>query len=128
MRQRRAERCLLRASAALDAHVPEAASEVLAEARALCPEHPEIEAVSARLSESSEGPAEKRRRVPRWITAALLGGALGAGLGSTTVWTADDSAAVTNLVRVVTSTAAHVAAAATNLVTAARTAPQHGDR
>ena len=123
MRQRRAERCLLRASAALDAQVPEAASEVLAEARTLCPEHPEIEAVSARLSESSGSPPARRSPVPRWIAAAVLGGALGAGLGSTKVWTADDSAAVTHLVRVVTTTAAQVAAAATNLVSSGRAAP-----
>ena len=128
MRHRRAERCLLRASAALDAEVPDAASEVLAEARALCPEHPEIEVVSARLSESFDGPPGKRRPIPRWITAALLGGALAAGLGSTTLWTADDSAAVTRLARVVMTTTAHVAAAAANLVTSGGAAPQQRDR
>ena len=128
MRHRRAERCLLRASAALDAQVPDAASEVLAEARALCPEHPEIEVVSARLSESSASPLATRRLVPRWITAAVLGGALGAVLGSTTVWTADDSAAVTHLVRMLTTTAAQVAGAATSLVTAGHAAPHQPDR
>lgn len=119
MRQRRAERCLLRASAALDAQVPYAASEVLAEARALCPDHPDIEAVSTRLSAASEPSPARRRVVPRWLTAAVIGGALGAGWGSTSVWTAD-SAAVAELVRAVTTTAAHVAAAATNFVTSSR--------
>jgi hypothetical protein len=121
MRQRRAERCLLRASAALDAEVPDAASEVLAEARALCPDHPEIEAVSTRLSATSGTPPSRRRLVPRWLAAAVIGGAIGAGWGSTSVWTAD--AAVTQLVRVVTTTAAQVAAAASNLVTAGRPSP-----
>jgi hypothetical protein len=49
MRRRRADRCVLRASAALDADVPEAAEAVLAEARALCPEHPELPEVISRL-------------------------------------------------------------------------------
>jgi hypothetical protein len=122
MRQRRAERCLLRASAALDAQVPEAAGEVLAEARALCPDHPEIEAVSTRLAEASEPSPAKRRLIRRWLTAAVIGGALGAGWGSTSVWTAD-SAAVAQLVRAMTATAAQVAAAATGLVTSSHPSP-----
>ena len=49
MRQRRAERCLLRASAALDAEVPEVARDILDEARALCPDHPDLPVVTSRL-------------------------------------------------------------------------------
>jgi uncharacterized membrane protein YfcA len=52
----------------------------------------------------------------------VVGGALGAGWGSTAVWTAD-SAAVAQLVRAVTTTAAQVAAAATNLATSGRSSP-----
>ncbi len=54
MRRRRADRCLLRASAALDAEVPEAAQAVFAEAVALCPEHPDIQEVKWRLQSSND--------------------------------------------------------------------------
>jgi hypothetical protein len=59
MRRRRADQCLLRAAAALDAEFPEAAEKVLNEARELCPAHPELEDVAARLLEASE-PAHTR--------------------------------------------------------------------
>ena len=53
MRRRRAGRCLLRASAALDADVPDVAQQVLQEARALDPGHPELEEVTGRLRVAS---------------------------------------------------------------------------
>lgn len=57
MRRRRADRCLLRASAALDADVPEIAQQLVEEARALDPQHPELEEVTERLLAASELPA-----------------------------------------------------------------------
>ena len=59
MRRRRADQCLLRASAALDAEFPEAAEDVLNEARELCGSHPDLEAVAARLR-ATAGRAESR--------------------------------------------------------------------
>ena len=49
MRRRRADHCLLQASAALDAEFPEAAEGALNEARQLCPGHPQLNEVAARL-------------------------------------------------------------------------------
>lgn len=49
MRWRRADHCLLQASAALDAECPEAAEQALNEARDLCPAHPLLPEVAARL-------------------------------------------------------------------------------
>ena len=54
MRRRRADRCLLRASAALDADVPEIAQQLIEEARALDPHHPELQDVTGRLLAASE--------------------------------------------------------------------------
>ncbi|MEO5896042.1 MAG: hypothetical protein ABIS06_10100 [Vicinamibacterales bacterium] len=62
MRRRRVDRCLLRASAALDADVPDIARQVLQEARALDPNHPELEEVTGRLLVASHpGPVPGRR-------------------------------------------------------------------
>lgn len=62
MRRRRADQCLLRASAALDAEFPEIAEQVLDEARALCPSHPEVEEIAARIqSVSSSSGADPAR-------------------------------------------------------------------
>jgi hypothetical protein len=58
MRRRRADRCLLRALAALDAGVPGHAAAVVEEARALCPEHPELADVVARLQSSAPFPQQ----------------------------------------------------------------------
>ena len=49
MRRRRADRCLLRACAALDADVPEIAEQLVEEARALDPHHPELHDITERL-------------------------------------------------------------------------------
>ena len=77
MRRRRADHCLLQASAALDADYPEAAEDALNEARALCPTHPQLQEVAARLraAVAPSGPASERRS-PVWIAivvAWLLG-------------------------------------------------------
>ncbi len=58
MRRRRADRCLLRASAALDADLPGHAAAVIEEARALCPEHPELADVVDRLESSAPLPQQ----------------------------------------------------------------------
>lgn len=71
MRRRRADHCLLRASAALDAEFPEAAQKVLNEARELCPAHPELEEVSARLL-ASASPPEPRIQHGAMFWAALV--------------------------------------------------------
>ena len=62
MRRRRADRCLLRASAALDADVPDIAQQVLEEARALDPQHPELQEVTGRLLAASSTAAAQDRR------------------------------------------------------------------
>ena len=54
MRRRRADRCLVRASAALDADVPEIAQQLVEEARALDPNHPELQEVEGRLLAASK--------------------------------------------------------------------------
>ena len=69
MRRRRADRCLLRASAAIDADVPEAAEAVLAEAEALCPEHPDLPEVTSRL-QSSNRPLD-RATADHWFRVLL---------------------------------------------------------
>ena len=59
MRWRRADHCLLRASAALDAASPEVAERALHEARDLCPAHPLLPEVAGRLraTRDSSSPA-----------------------------------------------------------------------
>lgn len=57
MRRRRADRCLVRASAALDADVPEIAQQLLEEARMLHPTHPELQEVEERLVAAASTPA-----------------------------------------------------------------------
>lgn len=65
MRRRRAQRCVLRASAALDANVPDIAEQVLEEARALDPQHPALEEVAGRLALASHSVPAKRRLLTR---------------------------------------------------------------
>jgi len=77
MRRRRAERLLLRASAALDAEYLEEAEAALSEARALEPAHPALQEVTDRLLAASDQGAGVSRR--GW-TAAWLLVLLGAGL------------------------------------------------
>jgi hypothetical protein len=75
MRRRRAERCLLRAAAALDADVPDCARAVLAEARALAPDHPDLQEVTGRLQSSLEPPRALKGTiswVPVLLTLTLL--------------------------------------------------------
>ena len=66
MRRRRADRCLVRASAALDADVPEIAQQLFEEARTLDPNHPELQEVEGRLLATAISPASasapERRR------------------------------------------------------------------
>ena len=54
MRRRRADNCLRRASAALDADVPEVAEALLAEAEALCRKHPDAAKASGPLPSSND--------------------------------------------------------------------------
>jgi hypothetical protein len=69
MRRRRADRCLLRACAALDADVPEAAEAVLVEAAALCPKHPDLPEVTLRLRSSND--SLKRATLDDWFPVLL---------------------------------------------------------
>ena len=111
MRRRRADRCLLRASAALDAEVPEAAEELLDEARTLYPDHPDLQDVTIRLlSVGHLAAASRRRRTPVWAAAALLVLlSLGAGWGGW-VWvrTPEGGAVLRGLVTAATSAAARI--------------------
>lgn len=75
MRRRRAERCLVRASAALDADVPEIAQQLLEEARALDPNHPELQEVEGRLAAASDSSASAPAR-DRRVSDNLLSGEL----------------------------------------------------
>ena len=69
MRRRRADRFVLRASAALDADVREA-RDLLDEARAVCPAHPEIQGLTNRLR-SQLVECDRAPALP-WSTAALV--------------------------------------------------------
>ena len=79
MRLRRADRCLLRASAAMDAEAPDFAREVLDEARSLCPEHPELEEVSERLRSTATQPQESPRS---WLPVPIVAAAIALVLAS----------------------------------------------
>jgi hypothetical protein len=85
MRRRRGDRCLLRASAALDADVPDIAQQLFAEARALDPNHPDLQEVAERLLVVSQPVPPKGRRPIHNPTAAMalvllvLAGLCGAG-------------------------------------------------
>lgn len=76
MRRRRANRCLLRASAALDADVPEIAQQLLEEARSLDPNHPELQEVVGRLLAASgplaSAPIRNRRLADDLISRELI--------------------------------------------------------
>ncbi len=72
MRRRRADRCLLRASAALDADVPDIAQQVLEEARALDPQHPELQEVTGRLLAASNPAAAMPRRPAHDLVSPVL--------------------------------------------------------
>ncbi len=73
MRWRRADHCLLQASAALDAEWPDAAEQALHEARDLCPAHPLLPAVAARLraARAASAPSPPQPH-PRLLGAILL--------------------------------------------------------
>lgn len=74
MRYRRAERCVLKAEAALDAGMEEEARAALAEARALNPDAPGFEALMAasRARRQSAAEALKRQRTKRVSLAAAM--------------------------------------------------------
>ena len=73
MRQRRLERCLLRAEAALEAGNADDARAAIAEARVLDPSAPEFEALSAAVVERQQAARRDRgRRVRRLVAAAAL--------------------------------------------------------
>ncbi|MGH9370099.1 MAG: hypothetical protein ACRD15_01055, partial [Vicinamibacterales bacterium] len=59
MRQRRAERCVLRATAALELGVLNGAREALEEAQSLTPDEPAIQALFADLKAAELVPAER---------------------------------------------------------------------
>ena len=111
MRRRRADRCLLRASAALDAEVPEAAEELLEEARTLYPDHPDLpDATNRLLSVGHLANPSRRRMMPVWAAAALvILLSVGAGWGGW-VWlqTPEGGAVLRGLVTAATSAAARI--------------------
>jgi hypothetical protein len=85
MRQRLVERCLRGASAAIDANAPDAAKAFLAEARVICPGHPEIDTLEEQLVSSLGVSLQESKRL-RWSRAAV-GLVLGLGLVCGAAWT-----------------------------------------
>lgn len=86
MRRRRVERCVLRASIALEAGVLDDAREVLAEARALEPEHPGVRELIERVAAVEVALSAPPRRARAWpAVAAVL--ALAAAGGGVWLWT-----------------------------------------
>jgi hypothetical protein len=71
MRRRLVERCLRGAAAAIDANAPDAAKAFLAEARVICPGHPEIEALEEQLVSSLGVSLQPPKRL-RWSRAAII--------------------------------------------------------
>jgi hypothetical protein len=113
MRRRLVERCLLRASAALDADAPDMAKDVLEEARAIWPGHPEIDVLAERLVSSVPLSPQPPKRLTRW--GATIVALLGFGLGWGGVWasTPKGAAALTELTTTATTAASHVVKIAT---------------
>jgi hypothetical protein len=112
MRQRHLERCLLQASAALESGALESAKTLLAEARAVSPGDPEIDAWS-RLVSSAASPRH-RKCLPR--AAAAIVALLGFGFGWGTAWvsTPEGAALFTKLVATATTIVMDVVEIATS--------------
>ena len=87
MRGRLVERCLRGASAAIEANAPDAAKAFLAEARVICPGHPEIDALEeqlvSRLGVSLQQPKRLGGRGPTIVVVLALGLVCGAEWTST---------------------------------------------
>ncbi len=113
MRQRRIERCLRGASAAIDANAPDAAKAFLAEARAICPGHPEIDVLDEQLV-SSLGVSSRSKRL-RWFRVTVVV-VLGLGLGCGAVWgsTPEGARSLAGLATVIVAAAAEVVKIATS--------------
>ena len=105
MRERRVERCLRGASAAIDANAPDAAKAFLAEARVICPGHPEIDALNEQLV-SSLGVSPRQSKRLGWAMVVVLGFGLGCGA----VWgsTPEGARTLAGLATTVTTAAAYV--------------------
>ena len=105
MRRRLVDRCLRGASAAIDANAPDAAKAFLAEARVICPGHPEIDALEKQLVSCLGVSLQQPKRL-RWSRAAVAV-VLGLGLVCGAAWasTPEGTRALTGLA---TSAAAYV--------------------
>ena len=115
MRHRRAGRCLVRASAALDADVPEIAQQLLEEARALDPRHPELQEVEGRLLAASSpcpSPRTPNGRLSEDLSSRELFLLLVAGLAlvwaAVSIDSADMKMLLTHLLTIAGSATIHV--------------------
>ena len=113
MRQRHLERCLLQASAALESGTLDAAKTLLAEARAVSPGDPEIDAWSQLVSSVATSP---RTRNCLTRATAVIVALLSFGLGWGTAWvsTPEGAALFTNLVATATTVLMDVVKIATS--------------
>lgn len=104
MRGRLVERCLHGASAAIEANAPDAAKAFLAEARVICPGHPEIDVLEEQLASRLGVSLQQPKRLG-WSAATIVV-VLALGLG-VAVWTWTPESART-LVGLATTAAAYV--------------------
>jgi hypothetical protein len=94
MRARKADRCLQRATAALDSGSINEASDAIDEARQLSPLHPRLGELSARLNAvKSPPPAAVHSHGHAWATAAIVAGLVVAGAAGWEVWVHRDNIA-----------------------------------
>ena len=109
MRRRLVERCLRGAWAAIEANAPDAAKAFLAEARVICPGHPEIDALEEQLVSRLGVSLQQPKRLG-W-SAATIAVVLALGLGGAMwTWTPESARTLAGLATTATAYLLEIAA------------------